>query len=384
MSSNPNDLPPNVGVLADDLMRTASILQLLLGSSQGDTESRNVLLACLGSLMGPSLAPTAPEPQATSSPALLVNAPPTDIVQDELAPATTAALVNRTPTEPSPVTVIVQELDASPTLDLPTFDMLPDAPLSTSTSTSTVAPSHMPSPSLPGHLDPPSPLTPTISPDHPVSAPDAATPADPTMPTCQTLNASVSGLDCLPANSPLTGHVSLNRPLTVLGSPVSNGKSTIPIGILSLLNVLRRMVVSPSTHPSPVTIVTSLEPSALEPWGSNVLCTGSTPPALTPPHYPAKPVVKITQRPAHALKRARVKSPSPSLTPPPLTSGTSSSNSAPTPSTSSSPPSLPSLSNAKMLVVLCKALHTATKVLDQASKGHVASKKVLGKRKSCD
>ncbi|KAI6154729.1 hypothetical protein BKA82DRAFT_23350 [Pisolithus tinctorius] len=108
------------------------------------------------------------------------------------------------------------------------------------------------------------------------------------------------------------------------------------------------------------------------------LCTGSTPPALTPPWYPAKPVVEITQRPAH------VKSPSPSPTPPPSTSGTSSSNSVPTPSTSSSPPSLPALSNAEMLVVLCEALHAATKVLDQASKGHVASEKALGKRKSCD
>ncbi|KAI6140762.1 hypothetical protein BKA82DRAFT_4363098 [Pisolithus tinctorius] len=325
MSSNPNNSPPNIGVLADNLARTASILQLLLGSLQGDTESRNALLVHLGSLMGPSPAPTAPEPQAASSPALLVDAPPADIVQDELAPTTTAALVDHTPTEPSPATVVVQELDASPTLDLPTFNTLPDAPSSTSTSMSTIAPSRTPSPSLLGHLDPPSPLTPTVSPNHPVSAPDAAVPVDPTTPTCQTLNASASGLDRLPANSPLTGHMSLDHPL--------------------------------------------------------VLCMGSTPPALTPPRYPAKPVVEITQRPACALKCARVKSPSPSLTPPPSTSGTSSSNLAPTPSTSSSPPSLPSLSNTKMLVVLHEALRAATEVLDQASKGHVVSKKALGKRK---
>ncbi|KIO07104.1 hypothetical protein M404DRAFT_24192 [Pisolithus tinctorius Marx 270] len=216
MSSNPNNSPPNIGVLADNLARTASILQLLLGSLQGDTESRNALLVHLGSLMGPSPAPTAPEPQAASSPALLVDAPPADIVQDELAPTTTAALVDHTPTEPSPATVVVQELDASPTLDLPTFNTLPDAPSSTSTSMSTIAPSRTPSPSLLGHLDPPSPLTPTVSPNHPVSAPDAAVPVDPTTPTCQTLNASASGLDRLPANSPLTGHMSLDHPLVSL------------------------------------------------------------------------------------------------------------------------------------------------------------------------
>ncbi|KAI6148797.1 hypothetical protein BKA82DRAFT_22518 [Pisolithus tinctorius] len=410
MSSNPNDLPPNVGVPVDDLARAASVLQLLLGSSQGDTESRNALLVRLGSLMGPLPAPMAPEPQAASSPALLVDAPPADVVQDEPAPATTAALVDHTLAEPSSATVVVQELDASPTLDLPTFDTLPDTPSSTSTSTSTVAPSRMPSPSLPGHLDPPSPLMPTISPDRPVSVPDAAAPADPTMPTRQTLNVSESGLDRLPANSPLTGHASLDRPSTVSGSPVSNGGSTVPIGTSSSSNILQRMAVSPSTRLSPATVVTSLEPSALEPWGSNAcvvvnfvilapytcndsaqsqawvqaLCTGSTPPALTPPHYPAKPVVEITQRPACASKRACVKSPSPSPTPPPSTSGTSSSNSVPTPSTSSSPPSLPSLSNAEMLVVLRKALRAATEMLDQASKGHIASEKALGKRKSRD
>ncbi|KAI6139181.1 hypothetical protein BKA82DRAFT_4365167 [Pisolithus tinctorius] len=113
-----------------------------------------------------------------------------------------------------------------------------------------------------------------------------------------------------------------------------------------------------------------------------VCCMGSTPPALTPPCYPAKPVVEITQRPARASKCTHVKSPSPSLTPPPSTSGASSSNSAPPPSTSSSPPSLPSLSNAEMLVVLREALCTTTEVLDRASKGHIASEKVLGKRKS--
>ncbi|KAI6139179.1 hypothetical protein BKA82DRAFT_4365161 [Pisolithus tinctorius] len=206
MSSNPNNSPPNIGILADDLVCTASILQLLLGLSQGDTELRNMLLACLGSLMGPLPAPMAPKPQAVSSPALPVDAPLADVVQDEPAPATTAALVDHTPAEPMPATVVIQELDPSPTLDLPTFDTLPDAPSSTSTSTSTIVPSRTPSPSLPGHLDPPSPLMPTVSPDHPASVPDAATP------TCQTLNISKSGLECLPANSPLTGHMSLDRP----------------------------------------------------------------------------------------------------------------------------------------------------------------------------
>ncbi|KAI6139936.1 hypothetical protein BKA82DRAFT_25266 [Pisolithus tinctorius] len=414
MPSNPNDSSPSIGIPVDDLTHAASVLQLLLGSSQGDTESRNTLLERLGSLMGPSLAPTAPEPQAAPSPVLPVNAPPADVVQDKPAPATTTALVDHTLADPSPATIIIQELDTSPTLDLPTFDTLPDAPLSTSTSTSTVAPSRMPSPSLPGHLDPPSPLMPTILPDRLVSVPDAAAPADPTMPTRQTLNVSESGLDHLPADSPLTGHTSLDRPSTISGGPVSNGGSTIPIGTSSSLNILRRMVVSPSIRLSPVTVVVSLEPSALEPWGSNVhvvinfvipapytcmsstlffndlaqsrawvqaLCTGSTPPALTPPHYPAKPVVEITQRPARASKRAHVKSPSPSPTSPPSTSGASSSNLVPTPSTSSSPPSLPSLSNAEMLVILCEALRTATEVLDQASKGHVTSEKALGKRK---
>ncbi|KIN95185.1 hypothetical protein M404DRAFT_34380 [Pisolithus tinctorius Marx 270] len=381
MLSNPNDSPPNVGVPADDLAHAASILQLLLGSSQGDTELRNVLLVCLGLLTGPLLTPTAPEPQAASSPVLLVNAPPTDIVQDKPAPATAAALVNHIPAEPSPATIVVQELDASPTLDLPTFDMLPDTPSSTSTSTSTVAPSH------------------------------AAAPAAPTMPTHQTLNVSESGLECLPADSLLTGHMSLIalQTQTMSGSPVSNGESTILIGTLSSSNVLQRMVVSPSTCPSPATIVTLLELSALEPWGSNVcivvnfiilapytttrhspelgsrrLCMGSTPPALTSPCYPAKPVVEITQRPARTSKHAHVKSPSPSPTPPPSTSSASSSNLAPTPSTSSSPPSLPPLSNAEMLVVLHEALRTTTEVLDQASKGHVTSEKALGKRKSCN
>ncbi|KIO06802.1 hypothetical protein M404DRAFT_24486 [Pisolithus tinctorius Marx 270] len=387
MSSNPNNSPPNVGVPADNLACAASILQLLLGSFRSiDTTP---------SLQGPSPTPMAPEPQAASSPALLVNAPPTDVVQDELAPATATALVDHIPAEPSPATVVVQELDASPTLDLPTFDMLPDTPSSTSTSMSTVAPSCMPSPSLPGHLDPPSPLMPTVLPDRPVSAPDTAAPADPTMPTHQTLNASMSGLDHLPADSPLTGHASLDHPLTVSGSPVSNGESTVPIGTSSSSNILRRMAVSPFIHLSPATVVASLELSALEPWGSNnnlaqsrawvqALCMGSTPPALTPPCYPAKPVVEITQRPARTSKRAHVKSPSPSPTPPPLTSGASSSNPAPTPSTSSSPPSLPSLSNAEMLVILCKALRAATDMLDQASKGHVASEKALGKRKLRD
>ncbi|KAI6150355.1 hypothetical protein BKA82DRAFT_24712 [Pisolithus tinctorius] len=269
MSSNPNDSPPNIGVPADDLARAASVLQLLLGSSQGDTESRNTLLAHLGSLMGPSLAPTAPEPQAASSPALPVDAPPTDVVQDEPAPATTTTLVDHTLAEPTPATAVVQEPDPSPTLDLPTFDTLPDALSSTSTSTSTIAPSRMPSPSLLGPLDPPSPLTPTISPDRPVSVPDAATPADPTTPTCQTLDISESGLECLPADSPLTGHMSLDRPSTISGSLVSNGESTIPIGTSSSSNVLRRMAASPSTCPSPAIVVVSLEPSALEPWGSN-------------------------------------------------------------------------------------------------------------------
>ncbi|KAI6139096.1 hypothetical protein BKA82DRAFT_24584 [Pisolithus tinctorius] len=410
MSSNPNNLPPNVGVLADDLACAASILQLLLGLSQGDAESRNVLRSTdtTPSPQGPSLAPTAPKPQAISSPALLVNAPLADIVQDEPAPMPTTALVDHTPAEPAPATIVVQEPDPSPTLDLPTFDTLPDAPLSTSTSMSTVAPSRTPSPSLPGHLDPPSPLTPTVSPDCPASVPDTAMPAAPTMPTCQTLNISESGLERLPADSPLTGHMSLDRPSTISGSPVSNGKSTVLIGTLSSSNILRRMVVSPSTHLSPATVVALLEPSALEPWGSNArivinfvilapytcnnlaqsrawvqaLCTGSTPPALTPPHYPAKPVVEITQRPARTSKCACVKSPSPSPPPPPLTSGASSSNPAPTPSTSSSPPLLPSLPNTEMLVVLHEALRTATDVLDQASKGHVTSEKVLGKRKS--
>ncbi|KAI6152499.1 hypothetical protein BKA82DRAFT_29552 [Pisolithus tinctorius] len=343
MSSNPNDSPPNVGVPADDLACTASVLQLLLGSSQGDTESRNALLAHLGSLMGPSLAPTAPEPQAASSPALPVDAPPADV--------------------PTPATTVVQELDPSPTLDLPTFDTLPDALSSTSTSTSTIAPSRTPSPSLP-----------------------TLPPADPTMPTRQTLDVSESGLECLPANSPLTGHVSLDRP-----------SSTVPIGTSSSSNDGG----FPIYPPSPAIVVASLEPSALEPWGSNArdsvlltslqndsaqsrawvqaLCTGSTPPLS-----PLLPVVEITQRPARASKRTRVKSPSPSPTPPPSTSGASSSNSAPTPSTSSSPPSLPSLSNTEMLVVLREALRTATDVLDQASKGHVASEKALGKRKSRD
>ncbi|KIO11751.1 hypothetical protein M404DRAFT_20375 [Pisolithus tinctorius Marx 270] len=269
MSSNPNDSPPNVGVPADDLTRTASILQLLLGSSQGDTESRNVLLAHLGSLMGPSLAPMAPEPQATSSPALPVDAPPADIVQDEPAPATTAAPVDHTLAEPTPATAVVQEPDPSPTLDLPTFDTLPDALSSTSTSTSTIAPSRTPSPLPPGPLDPPSPLTPTVSPDRLVSVPDTAAPADPTTPTRQTLNVSESGLECLPADSPLTGHASLDHPSTVSGSPVSNGKSTVPIGTSSSSNVLRRMAASPSTRPSPAIVVASLELSALEPWGSN-------------------------------------------------------------------------------------------------------------------
>ncbi|KAI6148779.1 hypothetical protein BKA82DRAFT_18586 [Pisolithus tinctorius] len=314
MSSNSNNLPPNIGILADNLACATSILQLLLGPLQGDTESRNALLVCLGSLMGPSLAPPAPEPQAVSSPALPVDALPIDIIQDELAPATTTTLVDHTPAEPMPATIVAQELDPSPALNLPTFNMLLDTSSSTSTSMSTIAPSRTPSPLLL----------------------DTAMPVDPTMPTCQALDASKPGLDHLPANSPLTGHMSLNHPLNDLVQSQA--------------------------------------------W-VQVLCMGSTPPALTPPQYPAKPIIKITQRPAHASKCAHIKSPSPSLTPPPLTSGMSSSNLAPTPLASSSPPLLPSLSNAEMLVMLCKALHTATEVLDQASKGHIASKKALGKRK---
>ncbi|KAI6144025.1 hypothetical protein BKA82DRAFT_33694 [Pisolithus tinctorius] len=339
MLSNPNNSPPNVGIPADDLACTASILQLLLGSSQGDTESRNALrsIDTTLSLQGPSLAPTAPDPQAVSSPAVPVDAPPIDIVQDELAPISTTTLVDHTPAEPMPATIVTQELDSSPALDLPTFDTLPDTPSSMSTSTSTIVPSHTPSPSLPGPLDPPSPLTPTISPNCLVSVPDTATPADPIMPTCQTPNTSESGLDHLPADSPLTGHMSLDFPLN--------------------------------------------NSAQYQAW-VQALCTGSTPPALTPPCYPAKPIVEITQRPAHTSKHAHVKSPSPSPTPPPSTSGASSSNSAPTPSTSSSPPSLPSLSNTEMLVVLHEALCAVTEVLDQASKGHIASKKALGKRKS--
>ncbi|KAI6154192.1 hypothetical protein BKA82DRAFT_24244 [Pisolithus tinctorius] len=371
MSSNPNDLPPNVGILADDLTCTTSILQLLLGSSQGDTESRNVLLAHLGSLMGPLLALMAPEPQAISSPALPVNTPPADIVQDELAPATTAALVDHNPAEPSPVTIIVQEPDASPTLDLPTFNMLPDTPSSMSTSTSTIVPSHTPSPLLPGHLDPPSPLMPTILPNSPVSAPDAAMPAYPTTPTCQTLNTSESGLDRLPADSPLTGHTSLDCP--------SNADHLRESG-------LQWMAASPSTCPSPAIIVTSLEPSALEPWGSNVhvvvnfaILVLYTFPSLGPGALHG-----LYSSHSHPSSCAHVKSPSPSLTLPPSTSGMSSSNLVPTPSTSSSPPSLPSFSNAEMLVVLHKALHAATEVLDQASKGHIASEKALGKGKLHD
>ncbi|KAI6140540.1 hypothetical protein BKA82DRAFT_23763 [Pisolithus tinctorius] len=339
MSSNSNNSPPNVGIPADNLTCAASILQLLLGPSQGDTESRNVLLACLGSLMGPSLAPPAPEPQAVSSPVLPVNTLPVDIIQDKPAPTTTATLVDHTPTEPMPVTVVTQELDPSPALNLPTFNMLPDTPSSMSTSTSTVTLSHTPSPSLLGPLDPPSPLTPTISPDCLVSVPDAATPVDPTTPTCQALDASKPGLDHLPANSPLTGHMSLNCPLNDLVQSQA--------------------------------------------W-VQALCMGSTPPTLTPPQYPAKPVIKITQRPACTSKHTHIKSPSPSPTPPPPTSGMSSSNSAPTPSASSSPPLLPSLSNTEMLVMLHKALHAMTEVLDQALKGHIMSKKALGKRKSCN
>ncbi|KAI6153041.1 hypothetical protein BKA82DRAFT_28945 [Pisolithus tinctorius] len=388
MSSNPNDSPPNIGIPVDDLARAASVLQLLLGSSQGDTESRNMLLAHLGSLMGPSPAPTAPEPQAASSPALPVDAPPTDVVQDKPAPATTAALVDHTLAEPSSATIVVQELDASPTLDLPTFNTLPDAPLSTSTSTSTVAPSRTPSPSLPGHLDPPSPLTPTVSPNRPVSVPDAAAPADPTMPTCQTLNISESGLDCLPADSPLTGHTSLDRLSNAdrLGESGLQWQVYRPDWHIELVEHTLKDGSFPIYLPVPCDhchVARANDSAQSQAW-VQVLCMGSTPPALTPPRYPAKPVVEITQRPARTSKRARVKSPSPSPTPPPSTSGASSSNSVPTPSTSSSPPSLPSLSNAEMLVVLREALRTATKVLDQASKGHVASEKALGKRKSRD
>ncbi|KAI6154644.1 hypothetical protein BKA82DRAFT_4010445 [Pisolithus tinctorius] len=46
MLSNPNDSPPNIGIPADDLAHAASVLQLLLGSSQGDTELRNALALC--------------------------------------------------------------------------------------------------------------------------------------------------------------------------------------------------------------------------------------------------------------------------------------------------------------------------------------------------
>ncbi|KAI6154732.1 hypothetical protein BKA82DRAFT_23344 [Pisolithus tinctorius] len=289
MSSNPNNSPPNVSVLADDLTHATSILQLLLGLSQGDTESRNVLLACLGSLMGLSPPLPASQPQAVVFPVQPVNTPPVDVVQDEPAPTTTTALGGHTPAEPTPVAVVIQELNPGPALDLPTFDMLPDALASMSTSTSTVTLSHTPSPSLLGPLDPPSPLTPTISPNCLASVPDIAMPADP-IPTCQALDTSEPGLDHLPADSPLTGHMSLNHPL----------------------------------------------------------------------------------------------SPTPSLTPPPSTSDASSSNSVPTLLTSSSPSSLPLLSNAKMLVMLHEALHATIEVLDQALKGHAASKKALGKRKLHD
>ncbi|KAI6137806.1 hypothetical protein BKA82DRAFT_22265, partial [Pisolithus tinctorius] len=106
MSSNPNGSSPNVGVPVDDLAHAASVLQLLLGSSQGDTESRNALLAHLGSLMGPSPAPTVPEPQAASPPVLPVDAPPADAVQDEPVPATTTAPVDHTLAEPTPATTV--------------------------------------------------------------------------------------------------------------------------------------------------------------------------------------------------------------------------------------------------------------------------------------
>ncbi|KAI6033057.1 hypothetical protein F5J12DRAFT_887936 [Pisolithus orientalis] len=248
-----------------------------------------MFLAQLASLMGPSLAPTAPKPQAVSSPALPVDDTPTDDIHNETVPAANAAPVDNNPVEPAPVTIIVQDPDPNPALNLPTFNTLPDVP--SSMFMSTVALSCTPSPLLT----------------------NAAAPADPTTPTCQTLDTSEPGPDCLLADSPLTGHASLNQPL-----------------------------------------------------------------------YPAKPIIEITQRPAHASKCACIKSPSPSLTPPPLTSGVSSSNSAPIALTSSSPSSLPSLSNVKMLVVLHKALHAVTEVLDLALKGHTLSKKALGKRKLCN
>ncbi|KAI5986269.1 hypothetical protein F5J12DRAFT_787259 [Pisolithus orientalis] len=178
----------------------------------GGTESRNALLAQLASLMGPLPPPPVSKPQAIISPMQPVNAPPVDVIQDKLAPVATTALVDHTPMEPMPMTVIVQDLDPSPALDLPTFNMLPDIPSSMSMSMSTVALSCTPSPSLPGPLDPPPPLTPTTSPDHPTSISDAAMLADPTTPTHQVLNASEPGPDHLPADSPLTGHTSLDCP----------------------------------------------------------------------------------------------------------------------------------------------------------------------------
>ncbi|KAI6140980.1 hypothetical protein BKA82DRAFT_4362503 [Pisolithus tinctorius] len=287
----------------------------------------------------------------------------------------------------------------APLSTFPPSNMLPDTPSSTSTST-VVAFLGTPSPSLLGHLDPPSPLMPTVSPDHPVSVPDAAAPADPTTPTCQTLNVSESGLDCLPANSPLTGHASLDH----LRSPVSNGGSTVPDWHIELVErTSKDGGFRPSTCLSPATIVASLEPSALEPWGSNarvvvnfiilapytttrhspepgvqVLCTGSTPPALTLLVTPAKPVVRdhpkaCSRFETHSCQVSISQSDSS-----PSTSGMSSSNPVPTPSTSSSPPSLPSLSNAEMLVILREALRTATEVLDKTSRGHVASEKSVG------
>ncbi|KAI6002566.1 hypothetical protein F5J12DRAFT_893960 [Pisolithus orientalis] len=292
-----------------------------------------MLLAQLASLMG-LLPPTPiPEPQA-------------------LAPAATTALVDHTPAEPTPVTIIIQELDPSPTLDLPTFNMLPDIPLSTST----IMPSHTPSPLLPNPLDPPSPLMPTVSPDCLASVPDAATLADPTTPTHQALNAFEPGPDHLPADSPLTGHMSLNCPSNAdhLGESGLQWHMYHLDWHIELVKHTSKDGGFPIYLPVPCNqchIAQANNSVQSQAW-VQALCMGPTPLALTPPQYPAKPIIKITQRPSHASKHACVKSPSPSPTPPPSTSGASSSNLAPITSTLTSPSLLPSLSNTKMPVVL--------------------------------
>ncbi|KAI6143600.1 hypothetical protein BKA82DRAFT_26206 [Pisolithus tinctorius] len=214
MLSNHNSSPPNAGIPAHDLTCTASILQLLLGWSQGDTKLRNMLLA---SLMGPLLAPGVSKPQIIISPVLPDNNPPIGHdIHNETVPAANAALVDNNPTEPTPGTNVIQEPVPNPALDLPSFNTLPDVPLSTSTST--VTPSCTLSPSLPSSLYPPSPLMPTVSPNQPTTVQDAPMPADPTTPPHQTLDISEPGPDCLPADSPLTGHTSLDCPLLDLDS----------------------------------------------------------------------------------------------------------------------------------------------------------------------